>query len=273
MRPIWKGFISFGLVNVPVTLYPAEKRAELSFHLLDSANSSRVRYERVNSETGEEVPWSRIVKGFEYDKGNYVIVSDEDFKRAAPEATKTIDIETFVDIDEIDPIYFDKPYYLEPGKGGAKGYVLLRETLRDSNKVGIARVVIRTRQYLAAMAPRGDALALNLMRYQMEVRSTEDLDLPGSPSSVKVTKQELKMAQTLVDSMTRAWDPSEYHDEYREKLMSWIDERIEAGEFERAPEAEEPDHAPAPINLMEALKKSIAKPKPTAKKSSRKKAG
>lgn len=273
MRPIWKGFISFGLVNVPVTLYPAEKRTELSFHLLDSANSSRVRYERINADTGEEVPWNRIVKGFEYEKGSYVIISDEDFKRASPEATKTIDIESFVDLDEIDPIYFDKPYYLEPGKGGAKGYVLLRETLRESNKVGIAKVVIRTRQYLAAMAPRGKALALNLMRYQMEVRPLEDLDLPGTPASVKVSKQELKMAHTLVESMSRKWDPSEYHDEYRERLMKWIDERIEAGEFERTPEAEEPEYAPAPINLMEALKKSIAKPKPATKKTSRKKAG
>lgn len=274
MRPIWKGHISFGLVNVPVTLYPAEKRAELSFHLLDSANTSRVRYERVNTETGEEVPWNRIVKGFEYDKGSYVLISDEDFKRAAPEATKTIDIESFVDLDDIDPIFFDKPYYLEPGKSGAKGYVLLRETLRETNKVGIARVVIRTRQYLAAMAPRENALVLNLMRYQVEVRPLKELDLPGTPSSVKVTKQELKMAHTLVESMSRPWDPSEYEDEYRKTLMDWIEKRIESGDFERAPEADEPEDAPAPINLMEALKKSVAKSsKPATKKTSRKKAG
>lgn len=259
MRPIWKGHITFGLVNVPVTLYPAEQRTDLHLHMLDSRNMSRVRYDRVNADTGEEVPWNQIVRGYEYSDGNYVLVTDEELERAAPEVTKAVEIDSFVDVEQIDPMFFDKPYFLEPAKSGEKGYVLLRDVLSASRKVGIARVVIRTRQYIAAMAPRGDVLILNLLRYKMELRSPEALKLPGSVDEVGVTKAELKMAQTLVDSMTREWNPAEYHDEYREQLMAWIQKRIDEGHLNKAPELPDlEDEPPAPINMMDALKRSLA---------------
>ncbi len=284
MRPIWKGHISFGLVNVPVTLYPAEQRSDLQLHMLDSQNHSRVRYQRVNAETGEEVPWDRIVKGFEYDGGSYVLLGEEELKQAAPEATKAVEIEGFVDLAEIEPVYFDRPYFLESGKKGEKGYALLREALRESGKAGIANVVIRTRQYVAAMAPRGGALVLYLLRYAQELRPMDGLELPGDPESVGVTRQELKMARTLVDSMTMDWDPAEHHDEYREALQAWIDRKIESGDIERAPDAGEPaEEAAPPPDMMEALKQSVShaggrsapktKKKGAAKKKRRSKAG
>jgi DNA end-binding protein Ku len=275
MRPIWKGSISFGLVYIPVTLYSAEQRSDLSLHMIDSRDFSRIRYERINAVTGEEVPWDQIVKGFEYDKGSYVIVNEEDLKRASPEATQSVEIESFVDLSDIDLMFFDKPYYLEPTKKGRKGYALLRETLRETGKAGIARVVIRTRQYIAAMVPRDDVLVLNLLRFAQELRSAADLDLPGSPDEEGVTKGEVKMARTLVESMTSDWNPEEFTDEYREALRAWIDQRIEAGEIEHPPEAADRDEeeAPAPINMMEALKRSLEKtgPQPAKKTSKRKK--
>ncbi len=259
MRPIWKGHISFGLVNIPVALYPAEQRTDLQLHMIDSRNFSRVRYERVNADTGEEVPWNEIVKGYEYDDGNYVVIGDKELKAAAPESTQTVEIESFVDIEQIDPVYFDRPYYLEPGKKGEKGYVLLREAMRESRRAGIATVVIRTRQYIAAMVPRGDALVLHLLRYHGELRSIDQLDLPGSASDVGVTKQELSVARTLIESMQADWDPTEHRDEYREALMAYIEKRIKAGDIEQAPEAKEPkeERSTTPADLMETLKRSV----------------
>ena len=275
MRPIWKGQISFGLVNVPVSLYPAEERTEIHFHMLDSRNLSRVRYQRVNAETGEEVPWDEIVKGYEFEEDRYVVVSSDELERLAPEATRKVEIEAFVDLADIDLLYFDKPYYLEPAKGGEKGYALLRDTLRDTGKAGIARVVIRTRQYIAAMMARERALVLNLLRYHQEIRQTTGLKLPRGAEDLGASKQELKMAKMLVDSMTTRWDPVSYHDEYREVLREWIEHRIEAGQIERAPELPAaPEQAPEPINLMEALKQSLSQKdragrKPGAKAPSR----
>lgn len=271
-RPIWKGHISFGLVNVPVQLHAAERRSDLQLHMVDSRNHARIRYDRVNAETGEEVPWNEIVKGYEYSDGNYVILSDEELKRAAPEATKRIDIEAFVALKEIDIVFFDRPYYLEPGKGGEKGYVLLREALAETGRVGIAKVVIRTRQHIAAMIPRGDVLVLNLLRYAQEVVSAEGLNIPrGTPKSHGVTAQELKVANMLVESMAAKWEPKQYHDEYRDALMKWIDKRIKSGQTEQLseplpPEEEEP---PPTLNFMELLKKSLkngpaARPEPRA---------
>ncbi|HRX84691.1 MAG TPA: Ku protein [Phycisphaerae bacterium] len=259
MRAIWKGHISFGLVNVPVALYSAEQRADVSFHLIDSRDFSRVRYERVNAETGEEVPWDQVVKGYEFDDGSYVVMQKEELEQVAPEAAQTVEIEAFVDLDQIDPMYFDKPYYLEPGKKGAKGYALLREVLRASGRVGIARVVIRSRQYIAAMAPRDDALVLTLLRYPQEIASMDELDLPGDDlTKVGVTKSELNMARTLVDSMSADWNPDAYHDEYREALMARIEQKIEAGEINRVSEAKAaPSSLPPTINLMDALKQSV----------------
>jgi len=274
MRAIWKGHISFGLVSVPVSLYPAEQRTDLQLHMLDSRNRARVRYERVNAETGEEVPWDQIVKAFEYDDGNYVVLDEKELKEAAPEASKSVDITSFVNLEEIDPIYFDRPYFLEPGKKGEKGYALLRETLKQTGKAGIAEVVIRTRQYVAAMIPRGDALLLMLLRYHQELRSASDLALPGSPADLGVTDKELKMARTLVEAMESPWEPSEHHDEYRGKLMAWIESKIDSGEIQRGPDAKEAAAAPEPINIMDALKKSVESAKPARKKTrSKKKAG
>ncbi len=259
-RAIWKGHISFGLVNVPVNLYSAEQRTDLQLHLIDSRDMARVRYERVNAETGEEVPWGDIVRGYEYQDGSYVILSDEELKRAAPEATRRIEIESFVSIDEIDPRYFDKPYYLEPGNGGEKGYVLLRETLRETGRVGIATVVIRTRQYLAAMLPMDDVLVLDLLRYAQEIRSTKGLNLPsGKAKGQAVSKQEMDIARTLVESMAAEWEPEKHHDEYRQSLHEWVRKKVESGRTEEVLEGteEEEAEAPAPINFMELLKKSV----------------
>ncbi len=276
-RPIWKGHISFGLVNVPVVLYSAERRTDLQLHMVDSRDHSRIRYERVNSDTGDEVPWNMIVRGYEHSDGNYVILGEEELKRAAPEATRTIEIERFVDPKEIDTVYFDKPYYLEPGKGAEKGYVLLRRVLEDSGLVGITKVVIRTRQYNAMLAPMGKALLLNLLRYHQEIRGIDDIDVPTSvPKKQSISPQEMKIATMLVESMKGKWQPEEYHDEYRDALMKWIDKRVKSGDVEVAtnmPDDDEGD-APAPINFMELLQKSLQKPeaKKTSKKATTRKA-
>ncbi|PKN67103.1 MAG: Ku protein [Deltaproteobacteria bacterium HGW-Deltaproteobacteria-15] len=258
-RPIWKGHITFGLVNIPVTLYSAEKRDELHFKLLDSRNKARVHYERVNEETGEEVPWSEVVKAFEYDKGNYVLVEEEDFKRAAPEATQAVEIQDFVDREDVDYVYYDKPYYLMPGKKGEKGYVLLREILRRTGKVGISKVVIRTRQYLAALLAEGDALVLELLRFDQEVRKPEEFDLPQSDlKEYQISEREVEMGIKLVENMTSDWTPEKYKDDYREALMNWIDEKAKKGE-QFAPEAppEEERVTADVINLMDVLKRSV----------------
>jgi DNA end-binding protein Ku len=260
-RSVWKGHISFGLVNIPVTLYSAEERKDLHFRLLDSRNKARVRYERVNEETGEEVPRDQIVKAFEYDSGNYVLLTDEDFERAAVEATKTIEIESFVNGEEIDPAYFDKPYYLEPGSKGEKGYALLRETLRSTGRVGVARVVIRTREYLAALMPRENMLVLNVMRFADELRPHDQFDLPTADlKEYKVSKQEVNMAEKLVEAMSDEWDPHRYKDEYRETLMAYIQKKIDEGSLERPLPAAEAEEEPATgnvVNMMSLLKESI----------------
>jgi DNA end-binding protein Ku len=272
-RPVWKGHISFGLVNVPVHLYSAERRTSLSFKLIDSRNTARIRYERVNEETGEEVPWDSVVKGFEYEDGNYVLLSDDELKSASVELTRTIEIERFVDIEEIDPIYFDKPYFLVPGKGGEKGYVLLREAMKESGKAGIAHVVIRTRQYLAAMRPDNDAITLNLLRFHQEIRDMADYELPGSDlRKLKVSRKEVELAGKLIEGMAGEWEPEEFHDEYHDAVMKLIQKKIEAGEF-RPLEVEEEAEAeePATINMMDVLKKSVAQASKGKKKRTTKK--
>jgi DNA end-binding protein Ku len=257
-RPIWKGHISFGLVNVPITLYSAEHRTDLSFHMVDTRNAARVRYERVNEATGEEVPWDKIVKGYEYDGGSYVLLTEEELERAQPELTKTIDIEEFVDLDEIGPMYFDRPYYLVPAKGGEKGYVLLREALAESKKVGIARVVIRARGHIAALLPQGNALVLSLLRYAQELRNMDEYDFPSAGlKGHKVSRKEVDLAKQLIEGMTDRWDPNEFHDEYRDALMKLIRKRIEAGQTEEVEEVEEVQETPRTVNFMAMLKKSM----------------
>ncbi len=272
-RPIWKGHISFGLVNVPVILQSAEQRADLHFNLIDSRNEARVRYERVNEETGEEVPWNSIVKGFEYDENNYVLLKQKELEKASPELTKTIEIEQFVDLDEIDVAYFDKPYYLVPDKGGRKGYVLLREAMKKAGQVGIAQVAIRSRGHLAAVMPQGDVLLLELLRFHQEIRSTDELDVPTSLAEVKVTKKELELAGQLIEGMSAEWTPEKYRDEYRDALMELIESRISKGETAEVEDEEPEEESPRTVNFMDMLKKSVAqaKPKETRKRSSRQK--
>src|SRR5712671_7011665 len=198
MRAIWKGSISFGLVNIPIALYPATRKEELKFRLLRAKDLSPVNYKRVAEKDGKEVPWDQIVKGYEYEKGKYVVLKDEDFERVDLEATQTVDIQDFVDIDEIDPMYFYKPYYLEPQKGGDKAYVLLREALAEGRKVGIAKVIIKTRQYLAGVKALKHALVLELMHFADELLDAEKLNVP---KSLEPGKREVDMAKALVDSM------------------------------------------------------------------------
>src|SRR5947199_5820177 len=257
MRAIWKGSISFGLVNIPIALYPATRREELKFRLLRATDHSPVNYKRVAQKDGKEVPWDQIVKGYEYEKGKFVVLNEKDFQRVDLEATQTVDIKDFVDLDEIDPMYFYKPYYLEPQKGGDKAYVLLREALADEKKVGIAKVVIKTRQYLAGVKALKKGLVLELMHFAEELTEVEKLNVP---KSLALGKREKDMAKALVASMSSKWEPEKYHDDYREALMEVIEEKVEAGGKEIE---EKPKKAPKPtkvIDLVSVLQKSLEKP-------------
>ncbi|MFZ0916559.1 MAG: Ku protein [Candidatus Udaeobacter sp.] len=253
-RAIWKGSISFGLVNIPIALYPATRREELKFRLLRKTDLSPVNYKRVAEKDGKEVSWDQIVKGYEYEKGKYVVLQDEDFQRVDIEATQTVDIQDFVELDEIDPIFFYKPYYLEPQKGGDKAYALLRDALKDSKKVGVAKVVIKTREYLAGVKPEDGALVLELMHFADELADASKLHIP---TKVEVGKREMTMAKSLIDSMSSKWNPEKYKDDYREALLEVIEEKVEAGGKEIE---QKPRKAPKPtkvIDLVSVLQKSL----------------
>lgn len=258
-RSIWKGSITFGLVNIPVGLYSAEKREEtVSFHMLDRRNMARIRYKRVNEESGKEVPWEETVRGYEFESGKYVVLSDEELERAAPEKTQTVDILDFVDAGDISPLFFDKPYYLAPEKKGAKSYALLRETLRRTKKVGIAKVVIRTKQYLSAVLVQDDAIVLNVLRFAHELRDAGELDLPSGKEGV--SERELDMAERLVEGMVSDWEPEKYRDDYYKDLKKLINDRIEAGQLEESPElppAPKPQRGAQVVDLMALLKQSV----------------
>lgn len=267
MRPIWKGDISFGLVSIPVQIVPVEEKQALHFHLLDSKDKSRIRYQRVNSNTGKEVPWDEIVKGYEFDKDNYIIVNEEAFEKASPEVFKSIDIEEFVDLAEIDPLYFEKPYYLIPGSKNQKAYVLLRESLKKTNKVGIAKVIIRTKEYLSLILPHNNALLLNLIHFAEDIRKEEDLNLPGdSLKAYKITEREIKMAVDLIKDMTDKWQPEKYHDDYREALTNWIEAQVAKVEKQGGKKSPTRKHDDV-IDFVALLKKSMGKTKkkPSAK--------
>lgn len=222
-RPIWKGFISFGLVAIPVSIISLEEKNTLHFHLLDSRDKSRISYKRINSETGKEVPWEKIVKGYEFDKDNYIVLKEEDFKKASPDAYKSIDIEEFVNIEDIPPMFFYKPYYLISEGKNKKAYVLLREALQKTKTVGVGKVIIRTKQYLSIILPYKNALILNLIRFQEEMLAQTDLDFPAANlKKYKITEQELKMATDLVQKMKNKFNPAKYHDEYHDALLKWI---------------------------------------------------
>lgn len=226
MRALWKGAISFGLVTIPVSLFPATRREELKFKLLRSSDLSPVSYKRVAEADGKEVPWDQIVKGYEHEKGKYVVIKDEDFARVDVEATQTVDIMNFVKMEAVNPLLFYKPYFLEVGKGGDKAYVLLRDALVDSGKIAIAKVVIRTRQHLAAVKPQQQGLMLELMHFPQELVEVSEFSTPADKTA---SKAELQMAKQLIDSMTTPWEPEQYTNEYHEAVEKMIEEKIENG--------------------------------------------
>ena len=258
-RGLWKGAISFGLVNVPVELHSAKRRAsELDMTMLDKRDLAPVGYKRVNKATGKEVPWAEVVKGYEYQNDKYVVLSDEDFRRANPEAAKTVDIQAFVELADIAPQYFETPYCLIPGKRGEKAYALLRDTLKKAGKAGIATVMIRTKQYLAALIAQDELLVLNTLRYHDELKKASDFDIPDA----KVSAKEMDMAMRLVGDMADKWQPARSKDTFKHDLLKRIEEKVDAVQTEEITEPEkgarEPKSADV-VDLMSLLKKSIEK--------------
>lgn len=262
-RVLWKGAISFGLVHVPVSLYPASRSESLSFDMIDKRDFSPVGYKRYNKRTGEEISRENIVKGYEYEKGEYVVVTDEDFKQANVEATQTVDIVSFVDAASVAPYYYDTPYYLEPGKRGEKGYALLREILRKTGRVGIANVVIRSKQHLAALIPLERMLLMNTLRFAHEIRPASELNLPEEGAG-GLSDKEMAMAERLVDDMTEKWKPEQYKDTYSLDLMAQIEKKIKSGETHAiTPASEEgagePRRGAEVIDLVSLLRRSLDK--------------
>jgi DNA end-binding protein Ku len=255
-RQLWKGAIRFGLVHVPVSLYPAEDRNDLSFTMLDKRDMAPVGYKRYNKNTGDEVAYEDIVKAYEVEKGQYVTLEKDDFKKANVEATQTVDIMGFVGNHDIPPFYLESPYYLAPDKHGDKGYALLREVLEKQDKWALATVVIRTRQHIAVVYPRDNVLVLNTLRYQNELKPAKDLDVPKDLKDAKVNANEIKMAERLIDDMTMKWDPKEYHDTYRDDLMKLIEEKA-AGHERKMPKSHAPKEADV-IDFAKLLERSLA---------------
>jgi DNA end-binding protein Ku len=253
---IWSGSINFGLVTIPVKLFTAVRTNDLSFNLLHAKDEGRIKYERICSVENKPVPWDEIVKGYEYEKGEYVILTDDDFKKVNPEATQSVDIMEFVELEKIDPMYFDKPYYLEPTKQGRHAYALLREALSKAGKVAIARVVIRTKETLAAVKPSGEALVLEIMHWADELVEQSDLDFPGD---ISLPEPEMKMAKMLIDSMSvDEFEPEKFTNRYHEELLAMIEARAAGKEVPR------PKKAPARakvVNLMDVLQQSLEESK------------
>lgn len=253
MKAIWKGTISFGLVSIPVALYPAARREELKFRLLRKSDLSPVNYKRVAEADGKEVPWDQIVKGYEHEEGKFVVIKDEDFQRVDIEATQTVDIINFVSLDEINPLLFYKPYFIEPQKGGDKAYALLRDALNTSGKIGIAKVVIKVRQHLAALKSQQNCLMLELMHFPDELLSTSEVKTPGPRVAAK---PEMHMAMQLVNSMTDHWKPQMYHDDYHEALEKLIEDKIAHGDKE-LPRAKRARATTKALDLVSILQRSI----------------
>jgi DNA end-binding protein Ku len=264
-RAIWKGSISFGLVEIPVSVLPAETPNDLKLVYLDRRDLAPVGYQRINKTTGEEVAWADVVRGYEHEPGEYVVLSEGDLERANPKATKTIEILHFVDEDEIEPVYYDKPYYLEPALATSKGYVLLRETLERTRKLAICKVVLHTREHLAALGVRDHVLVLNLLRFPYEVRKPGEVDIPKEGlKQAGVSAREVAMAEELVEGMTEKFDPKKYKDTYREDLLDLVEEKIESGQShtiteEPAEEGDEQDEGEGGQvhDLMPLLKQSL----------------
>jgi DNA end-binding protein Ku len=264
-RATWKGNISFGLVNIPVQLYPAETHDKLDFHMLDKRDMSPIHYKTVNANTGEEISRKDVVKGFEYKKGDFVILNDEDFRKANVKATKTIDIQNFIERGQIPPGFFYKPYYIEPGENSSKSYALLRETLKNTGKIAVAEIVMSGRQHLCALMPRGDVIMMELLRFAHELKQPDHKALP--PRNIKklgIKPAELKMAEQLVDSMSGEWNPDKYKDTYQDDLKAFIKDKVKHGEHAEARNAdEEPEVAEQEsgkvVDFMSLLKRSIDK--------------
>ena len=253
---IWSGAINFGLVTIPVKLFTAVRTNDLSFNMLHAKDEGRIKYERICSVDGKPVPWDEIVKGYEYEKGEYVIITDEDFKKVNPEATQSVDILEFVDLEKINPMFFDKPYYLEPTKQGRHAYALLRESLAKANKVAIARVVIRTKETLAAVKPNGDALVLELMHWADELVEQSDLDFPDE---TKLPEAEMKMAKMLIDSMSvEDFEPEKFTNRYHDEMMAMIEARAAGKELPQPKKAPRPSKV---VNLMDVLAQSLEESK------------
>lgn len=262
-RPIWKGYITFGLVNIPVTLYAAEKKFDIQLKLIDSRDKAKIHYMRINEHTGEEVAWNNVAKGYEYEKNNYILLKQTDIKAIAGEHSKTIDITDFVDKNSLDMLDFEKPYYLVPDKKGEKAYVILRETLKNTKKIGISKVVIHTREYLAALIPYKNALILNLLRYQQELRKLSAFDFPSiNPEIYKISEKEMVAAKQLVTSMTSPWKPGMYHDEYRKALEKYVEEKVHH-KLKKTPKNKHlrVNTNTNVINFVDLLKKSLEKNK------------
>ena len=262
-RPLWKGAISFGLVNVPVEVYPADQSHAVSFSMLDKRDFAPVGFKRYNKKSGKEVPWGEVVKGYEYEKGQYVVLTDEDFRRANVKASQTIEIETFVPAASIPALHFETPYYLVPSERGQKAYALLRDALVHENKIGIGQVVIRSKQHLVALIPEGPALMMDVLRYANEVRDTEGLSLPPKTAKAAgVSERELQLAERLIDDMSGPWKPEQFKDTYHEDLMHRIEEKIKKGETKELTEPEKGGNGrnkAEVIDLMQALRESIGR--------------
>lgn len=261
---IWKGSISFGLLNIPVSLQTANETKDLSFHMLDSRDFAPIKYRKVNADSGKEVPYDKIVKGYEYEPDQFVVVSKADFVNANPKATQTVDIEDFVMLDEIDTMLFDKPYYMVPQKSGEKGYFLLRDALKRTKKVAIGKIVIRTKQHLAAIMPMGDYLVLEILRFSHEVKELHEVDfLEGIKTTGRYNPRELKMAEDLIKGMTAEWEPAKYDDTYYQDMMKLIKKKIKAGQThvvndEVEEETEEPTDTGV-VDLLPLLRQSLQK--------------
>lgn len=256
---IWKGALSFGLLNIPVRLMKAEEEKALHFSLLDQNDLSPIHYKKISAKTGKEVPYKRIVKGYEYKKNEFVVMDEKDFKAANVEATGTIDIESFVDLDDVDLMFIERPYYLVPEKNGEKGYFLLCEAMKKSNKVAIGKIVLRSKQHLALIVVRGDYLVLELMRFAHEVLEAHEVDYFDSIKKVRFTNKEMKMAIDLIEGMSEKWKPDQYKDTYYSDLKKIIDKKIKAGkgkviEYERPEPIKTTSNV---IDLMPLLKKSL----------------
>ena len=261
MRAIWKGTISFGLVSIPISLFPATRREELKFRLLRASDLSPVNYKRVAEADGKDVPWDKIVKGYEYEAGKYVVLKDEDFARVDVEATQTVEIKQFVRLSEVDPVLFYKPYYMEVAKGGDKAYGLLRQALADSEKIAIAKVVIKTRQHLAAIKPQQRGLMLELMRFPEEIMDASEFKVPAATTP---GRSEMAMAKKLIESMTDKWHPDLFKDDYHEMLEKVVEQKIHKG-GKAAPEPKPKRKPSNVIDLVSVLQQSIEDAKQKSK--------